>query len=56
MKDISPEDIRILIGIATGEIDKKDIPHALNWENKADRMKLSRYMKKLQNIQNEQLY
>ncbi|BCJ95700.1 hypothetical protein acsn021_32690 [Anaerocolumna cellulosilytica] len=53
MKDISPEDKRILIGIATGEIDKKDIPYVLNWSNKEDRMKLSRYVKKLQTILND---
>lgn len=56
LQDISAEDKRILIGIATGEINKKDIPHVLNWKNKEDRMKLSRYMKKLQSILNEQIY
>jgi hypothetical protein len=56
ISDISPEDKRILIGIATGVIDKKDIPHVLNWQNKEDRMKLSRYVKKLQSILNRQLY
>lgn len=56
LKGISPEDKGILIGIATGEIDKKDIPHILDWSNKEDRMKLSRYTKKLQQILNQQLF
>lgn len=56
IEDISSEDKVILIGIATGEFDKKDIPHILNWKNQEDRMKLSRYVKKLQGILNRQLY
>jgi hypothetical protein len=56
MEEILPEDKQILIGLATGEIDKRDIPHVLNWSNKEDRMKLSRYVKKLQGIIDRQLY
>jgi hypothetical protein len=47
---ISPDDKKILIGLATGTIDKKDIPQVLNWENVNNRMRLSRYMKHLREI------
>ena len=47
MEGVSSEDKMILAGLATGEICKQDIPIVLNWTNKDDRMKLSRYMKKL---------
>lgn len=47
LKGISPEDKQVLIGLATGQIEKKDIPTVLNWSNKTDRKKLSRYMKAL---------
>ena len=47
--DIPQEDKRILTGLATGEIEKKDIPFILNWDNPQDRKKLFRYMQKLGN-------
>lgn len=47
---ISPDDKKILIGLATGTIDKKEIPQVLNWENVNNRMRLSRYMKHLREI------
>jgi acetyl-CoA carboxylase carboxyltransferase component len=43
----SETDKQIILGLATGEIVKQDIPTVLNWENKDDRKKLSRFMKKL---------
>ncbi|MDD3172464.1 MAG: hypothetical protein PHF63_02135 [Herbinix sp.] len=46
--DIPQEDKRIMIQLATGEIEKKDIPLIFNWDNR-DRKKLSRYMQKLGN-------
>jgi hypothetical protein len=46
----SETDKQIILGLATGEIGKQDIPTVLNWENKDDRKKLSRYMKKLTGI------
>lgn len=38
---------QILQWLATGEINKKDIPIILNWTNRDDRKKLSRYCQKL---------
>lgn len=43
-------DKQVLIGLATGQICKKNIPAVLVWTNKDDRKKLSRYMKKLQKL------
>lgn len=50
LTDINSQDKRVLIGLATGQITKKDIPTLLNWTNKDDRMKLSRYCKKMTKI------
>ncbi|AKA72045.1 hypothetical protein [Clostridium scatologenes] len=49
LSGISPEDMNVLVGLATGQICRKDIPTILNWTNKDDRMKLSRYVKALLN-------
>lgn len=45
--ECSEADKKILIGLATGEIEKKDIPVVLGWSNRNDRKKLSRYVGKL---------
>ncbi len=50
LEGVSPEDKQILIGLATGQIEKKDIATVLVWSNKDDKKKLSRYMKKLQGL------
>ncbi|URZ03021.1 hypothetical protein [Clostridium felsineum] len=48
--DCLEADRSILIRLATDEICKKDIPTVLGWKNKNNRMKLSRYMRKLSNV------
>lgn len=45
------DDRRILLGLATGQISKQDIPAVLGWDLTANnRMKLSRYMSKLAKV------
>lgn len=49
--DIDELDKKVLIGIATGQIDKQEIPGILGWDLTANnKMKLSRYCKRLQKI------
>ena len=47
---VSPDDLQIIVGLATGEIGKQDIPEKLRWRNIADTKKLTRYMRRIAEI------